>query len=225
MQSGSNTQRRFLTTGQVGEHCGVNFRTVTRWIKRGYLKAQRLPGRGDHRIAYEDFIEFLKTYQLRNLEVQSLVSKPSPQTPSEARPKALHEDSQENLKKTALIVDDELPVAHSIERILRSLGFETQIAENGFRAGFLISQERPTLITLDLKMKDLDGFGVLSLLGENSILQKTKVLVISGDTAQNLKRALEMGAHGILSKPFSHSNLKSAVLSITKQNLEIAEVK
>jgi len=33
-------EKNTLTTGEIAKHCGVNFRTVIRWIKRGHLKKQ-----------------------------------------------------------------------------------------------------------------------------------------------------------------------------------------
>jgi len=52
--------KQVLTTGEVAGYCGVNFRTVIRWIKRGYLTAFQLPGRGDNRVRVEDFVTFLE---------------------------------------------------------------------------------------------------------------------------------------------------------------------
>ncbi len=54
-----NFKKRNLTTGDIAKLCGVNFRTVIRWIQRGHLKAFQLPGRGDNRVQVADFIEFL----------------------------------------------------------------------------------------------------------------------------------------------------------------------
>ena len=49
-----------LTTGEVARFCGVNFRTVIRWIERGHLEAYKLPGRGDNRIPVAEFVLFLE---------------------------------------------------------------------------------------------------------------------------------------------------------------------
>ena len=53
-----------LTTGEIARYCGVNFRTVIRWIKRGHLRAYQLPGRGDNRVELEDFLEFLREHRM-----------------------------------------------------------------------------------------------------------------------------------------------------------------
>ena len=38
-------KQNVLTTGEAARYCDVNFRTVIRWIEKGYLKAYKLPGR------------------------------------------------------------------------------------------------------------------------------------------------------------------------------------
>lgn len=54
------SDKNALTTGEVARHCGVNFRTVIRWIERGHLDAYKLPGRGDNRIPRAEFLRFLE---------------------------------------------------------------------------------------------------------------------------------------------------------------------
>ena len=56
--------KQTLTTGEIAQYCGVNFRTVIRWIKRGYLDAYQLPGRGDNRVKIIDFIDFLDRFNM-----------------------------------------------------------------------------------------------------------------------------------------------------------------
>lgn len=51
--------KNLMTTGDVARYCGVNFRTVIRWIDKGRLDAFKLPGRGDNRIPLDSFITFL----------------------------------------------------------------------------------------------------------------------------------------------------------------------
>lgn len=54
------SDKHALTTGEVARYCGVNFRTVIRWIERGHLEAYKLPGRGDNRIPRTTFLRFLE---------------------------------------------------------------------------------------------------------------------------------------------------------------------
>lgn len=57
-------ERQVLTTGEVAKYCGVNPRTVIRWIERGHLKAYHLPGRGDSRVEVHDFLSFLREHEM-----------------------------------------------------------------------------------------------------------------------------------------------------------------
>lgn len=112
-----------LTTGEAARHCGVNFRTVTRWIERGLLQAYKLPGRGDKRILDEE----LRRFMLEN------------NIPDHAAPASL--------PRRILIVDDEPAMARAIERTLRRDRFDTTIAANGFEAGALLPTFKPGVMT------------------------------------------------------------------------------
>lgn len=202
---------RFLTTGQIAAHCGVNFRTVIRWIKKGYLRAQRLPGRGDHRVEVRDFVAFLHEHQLRVPEEWASTSPP----PSTAR---------EAAASRVLIVDDDLAMARAIQRALRSAGYDTQIAQGGFEAGIAIESYRPHLITLDLLMNGMDGFGVLASLRKLGKLDSLRVLVLSADTEDRLTQARAQGAHAVLRKPFTNEELIRCATELAPISQEVPHV-
>ncbi len=172
-----------LTTGEVAKHCGVHFRTVIRWIEKGYLKAYQLPGRGDNRVQLSDFVEFLKKNSLP--------------IPAAFQP----------LSKRVLIVDDEEAMTQSLQRTLRKEGFETKTASDGFKAGIMMGLFSPTLITLDIQMPHVDGFEVIRFVRSQPQLKDTKILVISGVTESELKRAVDTGANDYLAKPFDQAVL------------------
>lgn len=188
---------RVLTTGEAAKYCGVHFRTVTRWIRSGHLKAFQLPGRGDSRIFVSDFVAFLRTH---NIEV-----------PDELR--------VAGDKRKALIVEDDPSIAKSIQRILEPMQMECMIATDGFRAGALLSEHKPGLITLDIKMPGLGGLSVLEIIRSLEYLRDSVVLVISGMPEGTLKKAMELGADDFLKKPFSKKALEEKVrkLLITPQ--------
>jgi len=53
----------WLTSSDVAEYCQVSRNTVLSWIKSKKLKAFNLPS-GHYRIEKEDFIDFLKDYNI-----------------------------------------------------------------------------------------------------------------------------------------------------------------
>lgn len=176
-----------LTTGEAARVCGVNFRTVLRWIDRGLLHAYKLPGRGDHRVPIEELRRFMRENGIPDL------SQP------------------QELPKRVLITDDELPMARAIERVLKRVGFETAIATNGFEAGAMLYSFKPGIMTLDLRMPGMDGIEVLRFLQNAELSAPIKTLVVSADSEQRLQQAVELGAHGILRKPFANKDLLDAV--------------
>ncbi len=183
-----------MTTGEIAKYCGVNFRTVIRWIKRGHLKAFQLPGRGDNRIAVEAFLDFLREHKM-----------PIP------------EEFQENSRRV-LIVDDDLTLAKNIQRVLRRAGFETEIAEDGFRAGVLFQTFAPAVMTLDLKMPGLGGLELLKFVRSTHSLKQIKILIISAMPETELQEALDAGADDVLEKPFRNEVLVEKVSKLL--NLE-----
>ncbi len=174
------------TTGEVASFCGVNFRTVIRWIERGLLSSHRLPGRGDHRIRESDLLEFLRANEL-------------------PLPPAI------DGRNRVLIVDDEPAMVRAIDRVLRRNGYETRAAADGFHAGTQLVDFAPGLMTLDLQMPGLGGLNVLKLIRADKRYADLRVLVVSGLPDPMLQRALEEGASAVLRKPFTDIELESAI--------------
>ncbi|MDQ7075778.1 MAG: response regulator [Gammaproteobacteria bacterium] len=180
--------RRALTTGEVAKYCGVHFRTVIRWVERGYIKAYKLLGRGDHRILVEDFIEFLKSNDM-----------PVP------------EAFQSN-RRRVLVVEDDPVTASIIEKLLKNSGFATAIASDGFLAGAMLGVFTPAVMTLDLSMPGLNGFDVLQHIKKEATLSRLKVLVVTAATDDDeIQKALDAGANDVISKPFDHKLLVEKV--------------
>jgi DNA binding domain, excisionase family len=178
----------FLTTGQAATYCGVSLRTIINWINKGLLKAHQLPGsRGDNRIAAADLVAFMQSNEL-----------PIPST--------LEEHVQPN--RMALVVDDDESMARSVARHLKGLGFITGLAHNGFDAGVSYATLKPSLMTLDLQMPRMDGFALLEQLANQNTC---KIIVISGMAPEALQKALSLGAHAALPKPYSHTAFVSII--------------
>ncbi len=186
--------KKTLTTGDIARHCGVNLRTVIRWIERGHLNAYKLPGRGDNRVPMDDFLDFLERNNM-------------------PMPKALQAQGNK-----VLIVEDEPAMAAAIQRVLERAGYETQIAHEGFRAGALLGTFQPDVMTLDLGLPGLPGLEVLRFVRGNEIFAQTRILVISATNRELLEDALQAGADAVLEKPFDNVVLMECVSQLTRQN-------
>ena len=76
------------------------------------------------------------------------------------------------------------------------------IANNGLQALELLAQEMPDVMIIDLIMPHLDGIGVLEQLNaEYEERPKVIILTAFGQETQ-IKRAVELGAHYYILKPF-----------------------
>lgn len=113
--------------------------------------------------------------------------------------------------KRILIAEDEPAMANAIKRVLTKAGFETAIASDGFWAVSLLYTFKPDLITLDIRMPNIDGLGALNFLRQVTLPFAFKVLVISADTEDRLNEALALGAHAILRKPFENEDLLATI--------------
>jgi CheY-like chemotaxis protein len=184
--------KRNLTTGDIAKLCGVNFRTVIRWIQRGHLKAFQLPGRGDNRVQVGDFIAFLNE---NNMPI-----------PEELRPSA----------RRVLLVEGDETAARSMERSLTRAGFETRVAVDGFTAGALFRSHGPAVMTVDVGMKGVDAVELIrAVRGDTSLAPMKVVAVTSATTKKKREELLKAGADDILDRPFKGPELVAKIVALT----------
>jgi two-component system sensor histidine kinase/response regulator len=109
-----------------------------------------------------------------------------------------------------LIVDDEEPNVRLLARILARAGFtKVHTTTDSQAVAQLYEELRPDLIILDIRMPQLDGFGVLAQLREwVSSTDYLPVLSITGDaSAETRQKVLMAGAKDFLEKPFETSEV------------------
>ncbi|WP_432798208.1 response regulator [Poriferisphaera sp. WC338] len=185
-----------LTTGQVAKYCGVNYRTVIRWIERGEMKAYQLPGRGDNRIEIEDLIAFLRKNQMPvPLELSGGLNK-------------------------VLIVENDRAQAQTMAAALHQSGYETEIATYGFFAGAMIDHYRPALVIFDLQTPGLGGIEAVQFLRKNSRTKHLKVLLISDNANEDQHAMIDAGANAVIQKPFQGHDLVNRVDQLVGKPLE-----
>jgi signal transduction histidine kinase/CheY-like chemotaxis protein/HAMP domain-containing protein len=105
-----------------------------------------------------------------------------------------------------LIVDDNADARELIASQVEDFGARTVGVEHGESVLDVARRERPTLITLDLMMPDLDGWEVLRRLKADPELNRTPVVVIS--IVAEHRRAVVLGAVDALTKPIAQDQLQ-----------------
>ncbi len=113
-------------------------------------------------------------------------------------------DKEQASKKTVLLVEDDVFIGDIFETKIGVSGFNVVKADNGKQAIKKLEEGLiPNLMLLDLRMPELDGFGVLEKLNENEEWKKIPVVVLtnfSGD--DDMERCKKLGAKDYLVKSF-----------------------
>jgi signal transduction histidine kinase/CheY-like chemotaxis protein/HAMP domain-containing protein len=99
----------------------------------------------------------------------------------------------------ALIVENDLAFAKVLMQAARASGFKALVSPSGAGALALARDYRPSLITLDIHLPDMDGWRILERLKSDLATRHVPVCVVSTDDSR--ARALRSGALGFLSKP------------------------
>jgi two-component system, sensor histidine kinase and response regulator len=113
---------------------------------------------------------------------------------------------------TILAIEDEIEIRENIQDILELEGFNVLTAENG-RIGVQVAQEHhPDLIICDVMMPELDGYDVLLKLRQDPTTLKIPFIFLSAKAANtDFRKGMSLGADDYLTKPFTPSELCSAI--------------
>ncbi len=115
----------------------------------------------------------------------------------------------EDTRPLILIVDDEEMVRLALEMVLQSEGYRTVTAGDGVEAIEILGREDVALVITDMKMPRADGQEVLKAAKEKNI--NTKVIMITGFTAEDPLISLNRGADDFIFKVFKRNDIIRAV--------------
>lgn len=103
-----------------------------------------------------------------------------------------------------LVIEDETTVRENILELLDAEGFDAIAAENG-RIGLARAQQHlPDLILCDIRMPELDGYGVLTALRSESKTAEIPFIFLSAKAAKtDLTVGMDLGANAYIIKPFT----------------------
>jgi excisionase family DNA binding protein len=194
---GEPEKTKYLTPNQVADLLMVKPITVRKWAQNGELKAALTPG-GHRRFLPDDVNDFLAQRKKSN------------------RPK------KSNSPKI-LIVDDDAQVSSYLSDFL-ALDFPnytTEIAMNGYEAGFKILDFNPSLVLLDLMMPGIDGYQVCEQIKSNPNTRHIRVIAMTGFSSEdNIERIKNAGAEYCLQKPISKTELRGVFENKITEPLE-----
>jgi len=114
-------------------------------------------------------------------------------------------------RETIVLVDDDITVLTHAHAILHN-SYTILLARSGEALFNILEKKTPTLILLDIKMPDIDGFAVNKRLKQNEKTKDIPIIFLTGlDDRTNELRALREGVVDYITKPFSSEVLKMRV--------------
>ena len=116
-----------------------------------------------------------------------------------------------------LIVDDDKSVIDILYKVIRSNGFDADLAHSGEEALVMAGAGNYDLILLDINMHGLDGFEVIRILRERG--NKTPIIVVSGRKEDyDMIFGLDLGADDYITKPFNPVTLGAKVKAMIRRS-------
>ncbi|HPD22110.1 MAG TPA: sigma-54 dependent transcriptional regulator [Deltaproteobacteria bacterium] len=129
------------------------------------------------------------------------------------------------MNKKILVVDDEIGIRESLQKILGKEGFSVETASNGDEAFKILRRGGIDLLITDIRMAGMDGVELLKVC--KSVSPFTEVIIITGyasvDTAVD---SMKQGAYDYITKPFKKADILKAVnKAIEKQILTMDNIR
>jgi len=113
--------------------------------------------------------------------------------------------------KTVLIVDDAAFMRLSIKNMLEKNGFTVVgEAENGLAAVQKYNELKPSIVTMDITMPEMDGLTALKTIRMMDPNASVVMLSAMGQQAM-VKDAVILGARGFVVKPFKEETVMGAL--------------
>jgi two-component system response regulator HydG len=109
-----------------------------------------------------------------------------------------------------LVAEDERSSAEYLKLLLEQMGYEVRLAANGVEALLALETGHFDLVISDLRMPSMDGFELLSHLGQR--WPDLPAIVLTGNTdVEDIVEAVRLGAVNYLLKPATPGSVGAAV--------------
>lgn len=128
--------------------------------------------------------------------------------PPEVRGSFAYDGSTWSRAKRVLVVDDDPGSRRALERVLRALNYQVEVAQDGVEA---LAKLRLNidLVVLDAAMPHMDGFAVAEKIRGNPDWFDLPIIMITGlDRREDQLRAIEVGINDFIRKPFDITELR-----------------
>ena len=126
-------------------------------------------------------------------------------------------DYAKEVRRVAVIIEDDPDVRNLLEEILVQAGFETITTANGADGIRAVQEHGPSIITLDVNMPGMDGFETAKRIRRFS---PCYLIMISGrDEEFDTLQGLQSGADDYIAKPFRPRELRARIDALLRRPL------
>jgi signal transduction histidine kinase/DNA-binding response OmpR family regulator/HAMP domain-containing protein len=122
-----------------------------------------------------------------------------------------------------LIVEDDPEFASILLDLARGAGLKGVVSTAGAGTLAMARKLRPSAVTLDLGLSDIDGFVLLDLLKHDPETRHLPIHVISG--ADRRQPAMDLGAFGVTEKPADKDELSRVFADLLKESAKTGKVR
>ena len=123
------------------------------------------------------------------------------------------------MKQKILLIEDDDIIRENTAEILELANYEVTTAANGKLGVSKAKDLLPDLIICDIMMPEMDGYGVLYLLGKDPDTSTIPFIFLTAKTEKSDRRkGMAMGADDYLTKPFEEMDLLNAIEGRLKRN-------
>lgn len=117
----------------------------------------------------------------------------------------------------ALVVDDELSNRVILRALLKKLGYTVVEAKDGAESVRRFTDERPDVVFMDVMMPGMDGYEATGRIKSLSGDRFVPIIFLTALTDEDaLVKCIEAGGDDFLTKPFSHTILRSKIQAMDR---------
>ena len=121
--------------------------------------------------------------------------------------------------KKVLLAEDDPDIQKVAKMSLKFAGVaQITVVENGEECLAAVGKEKPDVILLDVMMPKMDGYETCRRLKEDSATKSIPVIFLTAKAQHfEVKKGLELGACGYLTKPFNPMTLHAEIVALLDQ--------
>lgn len=124
--------------------------------------------------------------------------------------------------KKILIVEDEKNILLSLKILLKSQGYNVEVAINGIDAIELAQSFLPDLVFLDIILPKVNGYLVCEALRADADTRHIPIIFMSAKNQEkDIEKAYEVGGNDYLVKPFAPTQIKELLNKYFKEEKNI----